>query len=340
MEDSMSDVVLEVKDLRTWFTGKGGVIPAVDGLSFSLCKREVLGMVGESGCGKTVANLSLLKLIPEHSGKIMPSSSIKLLGRELTELSEQEMSNIRGKDIAMIFQDPMTSLNPVVTVEKQIVETILRHQKVTRAEARRMAVVLLERVGIPDAKRRLKDFPHQMSGGMRQRVTIAIALSCNPSVLIADEPTTALDVTIQAQIIDLLMELKETIDTSIILITHDLGVVADMADNILVMYAGNMMEYASADAIFQEPLHPYTQGLLASIPRFDMIVKRLYSIEGTVPALKEGMHGCKFYGRCPVAFELCSRKLPPFFIAKGIHQVRCWKYGGVLDDEKRGEGIR
>jgi peptide/nickel transport system ATP-binding protein/oligopeptide transport system ATP-binding protein len=339
MENNMGDAVLEVQNLRTWFTGKAGVVPAVDGLSFSLCKREVLGMVGESGCGKTVASLSLLKLIPEHTGKIMPGSSIKLLGRELTELSEREMSNVRGKDIAMIFQDPMTSLNPVATVERQIVETILRHQKVTLAEARRMAVELLERVGIPDAKRRLKDFPHQMSGGMRQRVTIAIALSCNPSVLIADEPTTALDVTIQAQIIDLLMELKETIDASIILITHDLGVVADMADNILVMYAGNMMEYASADAIFQGPLHPYTQGLLASIPRLDVVVERLYSIEGTVPILKEGMRGCKFYDRCPVAFEQCSLELPPLFITEGVHQVRCWKYGGALKGRKTGEEI-
>jgi peptide/nickel transport system ATP-binding protein/oligopeptide transport system ATP-binding protein len=339
MEDNMADVVLEVQNLRTWFADKAGVIPAVDGLSFSLRKREVLGMVGESGCGKTVASLSLLKLIPEHTARIMPGSSIKLLDRELTELPEREMSNVRGRDIAMIFQDPMTSLNPVATVEKQIVETILRHQKVTLAEARRMAVELLERVGIPDAKRRLKDFPHQMSGGMRQRVTIAIALSCNPSVLIADEPTTALDVTIQAQIIDLLMELKETIDASIILITHDLGVVADMADNILVMYAGNMMEYASADAIFQEPLHPYTQGLLASIPRLDVIVERLYSIEGTVPILKEGMRGCKFYDRCPVALEQCSQELPPLFITDGAHQVRCWKYGEVLKDRKMGEEI-
>jgi peptide/nickel transport system ATP-binding protein/oligopeptide transport system ATP-binding protein len=322
----MSEAVLELKDLRVFFTTKNGVIPAVDGVSFTLRHREVLGIVGESGCGKTVTNNAILRLIPKHSGRIMPGSSIRLQGRELTELTERQMSDVRGRDIAMIFQDPMTALNPVVTVGRQIIETILRHQKLSRREAFAKAVELLNRVGIPDPETRIREYPHQLSGGMRQRIMIAIALSCNPMVLIADEPTTALDVTIQAQILELMTELRNQIDTCIILVTHDMGVVADMADTILVMYAGHVMEYAAADLIFESPMHPYTKGLLASIPRLDKDVPRLASIEGTVPILDEGMRGCRFASRCSQASDRCAGETPPLFDMPDGRQVRCWLY--------------
>jgi oligopeptide/dipeptide ABC transporter ATP-binding protein len=323
----MAELLLEVKDLRVFFTTKGGIIPAVDGVSFTLCRREVLGVVGESGCGKTVTNHAILRLIPKHSGQIMPGSSIRLRGRELTELTERQMSDVRGRDIAMIFQDPMTALNPVATVERQIVETICRHQRVSRREAAVKAVELLNRVGIPDPETRIREYPHQLSGGMRQRVMIAIALSCNPMVLIADEPTTALDVTIQAQILELMTELRNQLDTGIILVTHDMGVVADMADMILVMYAGRVMEYASADLIFENPMHPYTKGLLASIPRLDKDVARLNSIEGVVPELGAGMKGCRFASRCPNALEHCASQTPPLFDMPDGRQVSCWLCG-------------
>jgi oligopeptide/dipeptide ABC transporter ATP-binding protein len=322
----MAELVLDVKDLRVFFTTKGDTIPAVDGVSFALRYHEVLGVVGESGCGKTVTNNAILRLIPKHSGQILPGSSIRLEGRELTTLTERQMSDVRGRDIAMIFQDPMTALNPVAPIGRQITETIRRHQRVSRREARAKAVELLNRVGIPDPEIRIREFPHQLSGGMRQRVMIAIALSCNPKVLIADEPTTALDVTIQAQILELITELRNQIDTGIILVTHDMGVVADMADTILVMYAGHVMEYASADLIFEKPMHPYTKGLLASIPRLDKDVPRLNSIDGVVPNLREGMKGCRFASRCPQVSDRCATETPPLFNMENGRQLRCWLY--------------
>jgi oligopeptide/dipeptide ABC transporter ATP-binding protein len=322
----MAEPVLEVKNLRVFFTTKDGIIPAVDGVSFTLGRREVLGVVGESGCGKTVTNNAILRLIPKHSGQIMPGSSIRLQGRELKELTERQMSDVRGRDVAMIFQDPMTALNPVATVGRQIAETIRRHQRVSRRRAFAKTIELLDRVGIPDPETRIREYPHQLSGGMRQRVMIAIALSCNPMVLIADEPTTALDVTIQAQILKLMTELRNQMDTGIILVTHDMGVVADMADTILVMYAGHVMEYANADLIFERPMHPYTKGLLASIPRLDKDVPRLNSIEGTVPVLGKDMKGCRFASRCSQAQDHCTSQRPPLFVMSGGRQVSCWLY--------------
>ncbi len=324
------EIVLQVQNLRTYFTGKDGVVPAVDGVSFDVHKREVFCIVGESGCGKTVTSLSVLNLIPQSSGRIMEGSSIRLMGRELTSLSEKELSDIRGRDIAMIFQDPMTSLNPVFTVGRQLMEPIRRHTGASRREAKERAIALLQKVGIPSPEKRFYEYPHELSGGMRQRVMIAMALSCQPKVLIADEPTTALDVTIQAQILDLMLKLKDDIDSSIILITHDLGVVADIANTIMVMYAGNVMECGSSYQIFKNPLHPYTQGLLAAIPRLDRRVERLYSINGTVPKLSLDMKGCRFSSRCPYAADRCREEAPPMYTVTDEygagHAVSCWKF--------------
>lgn len=323
-------VILEVKNLRTYFTGKEGTVPAVDGINFSVKEKEVFCIVGESGCGKTVTSLSILNLIPSSAGRIMEGSSIKLKGKELAGLDDKEMCDIRGNDIAMIFQDPMTSLNPVLTIGKQLMEPVMRHLNMKKKDAKEYVIELLDKVGIPSPEARVNEYPYELSGGMRQRVMIAMALSCNPKILIADEPTTALDVTIQAQILDLMLELKEKIDASVIMITHDLGVVADIADTIMVMYAGNTMEHGNSWQIFRNPLHPYTQGLLASIPRLDKRVDRLHSIMGTVPKLYLGIEGCKFYSRCPYATEKCIREIPPLYNVKDEygenHQVSCWKY--------------
>ncbi len=323
-------VVLEVNNLKTYFRTKSGTVPAVDGISFNVLEKEVFCIVGESGCGKTVTSLSILNLIPAHSGRIMEGSSIKLDGKELTTLSRKELSDIRGNDISMIFQDPMTSLNPVLTIKKQMTETIQRHTSMTKKEATNLAIELLQKVGIPSPEARINEYPHELSGGMRQRVMIAMALSCNPKVLIADEPTTALDVTIQAQILQLMLELKESISASVIMITHDLGVVADIADKILVMYAGNSMEYGTSWQLFKNPLHPYTQGLIASIPRLDKHEDILYSIPGTVPKLHLDMKGCKYASRCPYTTQRCREEIPPLFTVADEygedHQVSCWKY--------------
>ena len=326
----MDQAVLTVKNLRTYFTSREGIVPAVDDISFSVKRKEVFCIVGESGCGKTVTSLSILNLIPPSNGKIMEGSSIKLDGRELVGLDDGELCSIRGNKIAMIFQDSMTSLNPVLTIGKQLMEPVIKHMGMHKKEARKYVIEWLNKVGIPSPEMRIKEYPHELSGGMRQRVMIAMALSCTPKVLIADEPTTALDVTIQAQILELMLELKEKIDTSVIMITHDLGVVADIADTIMVMYAGNAMEYGTSYQIFRNPLHPYTQGLLASIPRLDRRVDRLYSITGTVPKLYLGIDGCKFCSRCPYAMEKCSYQLPPLYSIKDEygedHRVSCWKY--------------
>lgn len=323
MEDK---ILLRVSHLKTQFVTKEGTVPAVDDVSFTVERGQVLGIVGESGCGKSVTSMSIMKLIEKYNGKILEGSSVKLEGRELLELSETEMCDIRGREIAMIFQDPMTSLNPVFTIERQLVETIVRHKKVSRKEARAIAIEWLDKVGIPDPEKRMKEYPHQLSGGMRQRVIIAIALSCDPKLLIADEPTTALDVTIQAQILDLLRNLKNEVNAAIILITHDMGVVADMADHIIVMYAGRALEYGTKQQIFKDPKHPYTKGLLASIPRMDKQEERLFSIEGNVPNLLKPIQGCVFRERCGHAMDVCATRRPELLSLPDQSSVSCLLY--------------
>ncbi len=317
--------VLEVSDLRTYFHGKDGVVPAVDGVSFSLEAGKILGVVGESGCGKSVTALSILQLMPTAFARIEPGSSIRLKGQELLKKTAHEMCSIRGKEIAMIFQDPMTSLNPVMRIGKQMSEAFMAHEKISRVQAWERSVEMLAKVGIPAPEDRARDYPHQLSGGMKQRVMIAMALSCRPAVLIADEPTTALDVTIQAQILDLMVQLKQQMNTAILLITHDMGVVAEMSDAVLVMYAGHVMEYANAKNLFQNPLHPYTKGLLASIPRMDYETDRLYTIKGNVPNLHDMPKGCRFSTRCPYASERCGTETPGTYSVEG-HLVKCFLY--------------
>lgn len=321
----MTQPLLEVQQLVTQFRTKQGYVTAVDGVSFTVRKGETLGIVGESGCGKSVTSLSILQLLPTGIGRIA-GGKVLFNGEDLTKKNNKELSHIRGKDIAMIFQDSMTSLNPVLTVGKQLEETIAVHSNVSRETRKQMSLDILTRVGVSSPEQRLKEYPHQLSGGMRQRVMIAMALSCNPSLLIADEPTTALDVTIQAQIIDLMVELKDKIDAAIMLITHDMGVVAEMADSIMVMYAGQVVEYGTAKQIFRNPLHPYTKGLLSSIPRLDKDVGRLNAIPGTVPSLNAMPSGCRFCVRCDRAMEKCKEQRPPMFESPDGQQVRCWKY--------------
>lgn len=328
----MNQPLLDVKNLKTEFKTKKGWVTAVDGVSFSIGAGETLGIVGESGCGKSVTSLSILHLLPYGVGKIS-GGQILYRGEDITHLDNRDMCRIRGKEISMIFQDSMTSLNPVLTVGRQLEETIAVHNRAPKSQIREMALDILTKVGVSSPERRLKEFPHQLSGGMRQRVMIAMALSCNPSLLIADEPTTALDVTIQAQIIDLMVELKHKINASIMLITHDLGVVAEMADNIMVMYAGKVMEYGTSRQIFKNPLHPYTKGLLASIPRLDKDLDRLFSIDGTVPTLDKMPKGCRFCARCPEAKDKCRECPPPVYDVQG-QRVRCWKYQGEKEVEE------
>ena len=327
----MGKPILEVKNLKTSFHSKNRMVRAVNGVSFSLERGKVLGIVGESGCGKSVTSLSIMKLLPTRGTEIGKDSSILLDGEELLGKTNSEMCKIRGNRIAMIFQDSLASLNPVMRIEQQMVETIMVHQHMAKHEAREKAVEMLRKVGIPSPEARLRNYPHQLSGGMRQRVMIAMALSCAPEILIADEPTTALDVTIQAQILELMLELRRDLDTSIILITHDLGVVAEMADDIMVMYAGAVVEQADVRGIFRRPLHPYTQGLLASIPRLDQPVDKLHMIKGTVPDLYNMPPGCAFADRCPFAQPVCREKMPELYPAEG-HQVRCFRYAAQAED--------
>lgn len=319
----MSEKLLEVKDLKTSFYTHVGEVQAVRGVSFTLNKGEAIGIVGESGSGKSVTSMSIMKLL-QFPG-VIKEGQIKFKGEDLANKSDREMMSIRGNEIAMIFQDPMTSLNPVYTVGNQIIEAIVRHQKISKAEARKKAIEMLKLVGIPSPEKRIDNYPHEFSGGMRQRAMIAIALSCQPDLLIADEPTTALDVTIQAQILELMKELKEKIKTSIILITHDLGVVADVCSRIIVMYGGLIMEEGTAEEIFYDPKHPYTMGLLKSIPRMDLEEKkRLIPIEGTPPDLLNPPKGCPFAARCPYAMKVCVEKRPPYFYANEGHRSMCW----------------
>ena len=321
---SPSPELLSVKDLRTYFRTDAGVARAVDGVSFALEKGEVLGIVGESGCGKSVTSLSIMRLVPQPAGEIVAGSSIRFRGRELLELDEAGMRKVRGEDIAMIFQEPMTSLNPVYPVGEQIAETLRVHRGMGRAEARTRAIEMLRLVGIPEPAERADAYPHQLSGGQRQRVMIAIALACEPDLLIADEPTTALDVTIQAQILDLLAELRERLGMAILLITHDLGVVAEVCDRVVVMYAGHVVEEGRVADIFRDPRHPYTQGLMQAMPRLGRRKERLAVIPGIVPSATAWPVGCRFHTRCPYAWDLCIREAPSLFEAGPGHSSRCW----------------
>ncbi len=324
-----TEYLLEIRGLKTYFYADGQVSPAVDGVDYRVRKGETLGVVGESGCGKSVTALSVMRLIPEPPGKIV-DGRILFEGRDLRKLSEDQMRKIRGNKISMIFQEPMTSLNPVYTIGNQISEAIRLHQNLSSKDALHRSVEMLKLVGIPSPERRVHEYPHQLSGGMRQRAMIAMALSCNPSLLIADEPTTALDVTIQAQILDLMGDLKAELNTAIILITHDLGVVAETAVRIAVMYAGKVVEEADVINIFENPLHPYTRGLLQSIPRIDQRQKtkqRLREIKGVVPIPSQLPTGCAFHPRCPEIMKKCSQELPELQPASEGQQVRCWLYG-------------
>ena len=326
--------ILEVRDLQTQFNTLDGVVRAVDGVSFDLTRGETLGIVGESGCGKSVTAMSILRLIPRETGRIA-AGSIRFEGEELTTLGEEAMKRLRGHRISMIFQEPMTSLNPVLTVGTQIAENVVRHLDVSWRAARERAREMLDLVRIADARRRLDEYPHQLSGGMRQRVMIAMALSCDPQVLIADEPTTALDVTIQAQILQLMLELKEKTGTAIVLITHDLGVVAETTERVVVMYAGRKVEEAPVEALFAEPLHPYTRGLMRAIPRLDIEADaagrrpRLQEIPGLVPRLTQPIVGCAFAPRCGFATERCRTAPPPLVDAGSGHTVACWEVDRV-----------
>ena len=319
----MSSPMLEVRDIRTAFHIREGIVPAVDGVSLHINRDETLGVVGESGCGKSVTALSIMRLIKSPPGKI-ERGEIFFDGRDLLKLSLKEMREIRGNDIGMIFQEPMTSLNPVYTIGDQIAEAIVLHQKVSNREARTRTIDMLRKVEIPLPERRFDEFPHQLSGGMRQRVMIAMALSCSPKLLIADEPTTALDVTIQAQILDLMRDLRRTLGMSIMLITHDLGVVASMADRVVVMYAGKVAEEALVRDVFKKPMHPYTHGLLNSIPQLARDVEKLHVISGTVPNLLYLPEGCYFSPRCPYAQSKCRELQPSLVEAVPGHKVSCW----------------
>ena len=320
------NLMLEVRNLKTGFDIEGEIYHAVDGVSFSVKPRQIIGVVGESGCGKSVMSLSIMKLLPMGIGQIT-GGEIKFQGKNIENNSNDEMNKIRGKDISMIFQEPMTSLNPVFTIGFQIEEVMLNHSNITKKEARNKAIELLKSVGISRPEKIVEEYPHQLSGGMRQRVMIAIAIACQPKLLIADEPTTALDVTVQAQILELLKSIQEKNDMSIILITHDLGVVAEMCDEVLVMYAGKIVERTNVDNLFYNPKHPYTKLLMASIPRIDKEVEELATIQGIVPSLKNmPKTGCRFVDRCPSAMSECSTVTPMLKTIDSGHDVACLLY--------------
>lgn len=332
--------LLEIKNLHTVFDTDQGTVRAVDGVSFSIEQGQTLGVVGESGCGKSVTALSVLQLVQKPVGRI-ESGEILFDGRDLLALTEKEMRKIRGCEISMIFQEPMTSLNPVYSVRNQLSESLKLHQNMSDADARKRSIELLDVVGIPNASSRVEEYPHQFSGGQRQRIMIAMALACRPSLLIADEPTTALDVTVQAQILDLMNALKKEFGSSVMLITHSLGVIAETAQRVVVMYAAKVVEEGAVRPIFKDPLHPYTRGLLASIPRMDETKDRLSVIPGIVPNPLNFPSGCRFHNRCPECFDKCREASPPLFRMKGGRKVRCWLFenahlreteGGASDD--------
>jgi peptide/nickel transport system ATP-binding protein/oligopeptide transport system ATP-binding protein len=321
----MSEPLLAVEDLKTWFHTDEGTAKAVDGVSFEVRPRETLGIVGESGCGKSVTSLSILRLIPEPPGDIA-GGRILFRGLDLLALSEKEMRKIRGNEIAMIFQEPMTSLNPVYTVGDQIGEVLRLHRDLSKDEARERSVEMLRRVRIPDPEQRVDEYPHQLSGGQRQRVMIAMALACDPALLIADEPTTALDVTVQAQILALLNQLQDEYGMSIMLITHDLGVIAETAHRVVVMYAGVVAEVGTAEQVFGGPNHPYTEGLKAAIPKLGERIERLHTIPGSVPSPYEEIVGCPFQNRCPYVMDRCRREFPALYSLGPGHEARCFLY--------------
>ncbi len=338
----MSEPLLEVRDLQTHFFTDDGVVRAVDGVSFEINAGETLAVVGESGSGKSVTSLSILRLVPDPPGRIV-GGSIHFRGRDLAKLDPAEMRAIRGKEISMIFQEPMTSLNPVYTCGEQIIEAVVLHDRIDRKAARARAIEMLKIVGIPLPEQRVDEYPHQMSGGMRQRVMIAMALACKPALLIADEPTTALDVTIQAQILELLKELQKRLGMAVLLITHDLGVVAETADRVAVMYAGQVVEYCDVQSAFKRTRHPYTAGLLDSLPKLGHEKETLRVIPGNVPNPTRFPKACRFHPRCPVAIEKCRTEDPPL-MAFGRHLSRCWRAeeiaSGALDPVGVGEARR
>ncbi len=318
----MSEPLLEVRSLKTYFISKHRTVKAVDGVDFTVYKGKVLGIVGESGSGKSMTSLSIMRLIPPPYGKIV-EGIVKFEGVNLAELSEKKMNDIRGNKISMIFQEPMSALNPVLKIGVQVDEVLIRHKNLNKSEARRKSIQLLQSVGFPRAQEIVNDYPHQLSGGMRQRAMIAMAMACEPSILIADEPTTALDVTIQAQVLDLMRDLKDHTGTAIVLITHDLGVVADMADDMIVMYGGQVVESGSADDIFNTPLHPYTRALMDSIPVIDEDRERLLAIPGTVPSAANFPQGCRFAERCTLVQPSCREQMPELRELRPNQYVRC-----------------
>ena len=320
----MSEPILRVRDLKTYFDTDRGLFKAVDGISFDVGAGKTVGLVGESGCGKSVTSLSIMGLVPMPPGRI-DGGEILFEGQDILKLSRDDRRQLRGGKMSMIFQEPMTSLNPVHTVGQQIIECVRAHTPMTNEAARKRAIEMLDLVRIPSAASRIDDYPHHMSGGMRQRVMIAMALSCDPHLLIADEPTTALDVTIQAQILDLLRDLQSRLGMAILIITHDLGVIAELADEVVVMYAGRIVETAPVQALFGDPQHPYTIGLLGSIPRLDVDRERLSTIEGTVPSPANQPKGCRFSPRCPFADRRCRDEQPPLVELGPQHRAACWK---------------
>jgi oligopeptide/dipeptide ABC transporter ATP-binding protein len=316
--------LLEVRGLQTRFASERGEVRALDGVDLSLERGRTLGIVGESGCGKSVTALSIMGLVPQPPGRIA-GGEVLFEGVDLLKLPAQRLRDLRGDQLSMIFQEPMTSLNPAFPVGEQVAEVLLRHKNISKNEANHQAVEMLRRVRIPSPERRAHDYPHQLSGGMRQRVMIAMALACNPKLLIADEPTTALDVTIQAQILELMRALRAELGTSIILITHDLGVIAELADDVIVMYAGKVIERCAVERLFAEPQHPYTVGLLGSIPRLHLQQARLSAIEGFVPDAASPPAGCRFHPRCPFAVEKCLSEVPPLLQIEDSHYAACWR---------------
>ena len=330
MRGTGMEPMLRIDDLRTTFRSEDGTVKAVDGVSFEVREGETVGLVGESGCGKSVTALSIMRLVSDPPGRI-EAGSIIWDGRDLLRLNEREMRKVRGNEISIVFQEPLSSLNPVFTCGEQVRETIGLHQKLGRRASKRKAVEMLRLVKIPDPEKRYGSYPHQMSGGMRQRVMIAMALSCEPKLLIADEPSTALDVSVQAQIMELLLDLKDRLGMAMLLITHDLAVVAQMADRVVVMYAGVVVEEAPLGELFENPAHPYTEGLLESIPRIGSGPGRLHAIGGTVPDPLRLPPGCRFSDRCPKRFERCNAEEPPLFAAGEGHRARCWLREGVTE---------
>lgn len=335
----MSENILTVKDLKTYFYTASGIAKAVDGVSFNIAKGETMGIVGESGSGKSVTSSSIIRLLPPRTGKIV-GGSIEFEGKDVLALSKKELNDFRGKDIAVIFQDPMTSLDPVFKIGKQMTEMIMAHQNVTKDEAWKMAVEALSKVGIPEPEKRMNSYPYELSGGMCQRVIIAMAVCCKPKLIIADEPTTALDVTVQAQVLELLKELQRDMDTAILLITHNLGVVWEMCDKVMVMYAGNTVEFTDTKTLYSNPRHPYTWGLLDSMPKLsDESKGELKTIPGTPPDLRLTGECCNFYNRCPYVTEACIQSVPPLVEVEPGHFVACHRQN-LTNKLEKGEGLK